>query len=542
VCEAVCSNLIQQGRDSSPRKLRRETRKLLYPDSENRPLEPDTADNNLHSIVEGSFRGRNFRTGRSNNSSEAELSADEIDLEWESDSVRSYESFKLPPDLIRGRSTRFFEHAPSEYGEGTKPTADARQTRENIANFKDSLKATAAESFRWKTQPHHCKAISAIESLVILENCMEVIAAGDARSNLEECHKILATAGYGCDIPMGQKKTSYGSGVSYLETESTQSCEESISTIAYLGGFKFSTYGHLFEDLPDESILHRSSLLDTKSLNRSTASNGSELGLAETQCGDNDSTVSNRVGFKFTTHGDLFEDLTNERILNHSTPSGTTSLKTSTTSNNLGQGLVETQSCLENITSVSELVGFEISPYGDLFDDMPDETIVNRSIMSNDSGIGLLELSECESLDRSTASSDSSERLDTTINNRSDALKDLFEDLNITPVNKVASLPQGGVRALVHVFESRGLMPDFPTRSITHVGSMTRIKTPERSYIDFPTFESSLDNGNQSGRLSDSVDGRSSRMSSYDTDESIGFGTPLKRYRRPVFEGMRDDD
>ena len=527
--EYACDDLDLLGQEipSPTRSHRRETKEI----------------SSVHSLVPEVSGGR--KASRSKESSKAEFSASEIDLKYESDSIvsyesyESYESFRIPPIVLGDRST---QHSRSEYAERTKHIAEIWPQVDGILHVGSFLKTSPND-----TPAHHGLPISesltdiekCVEAntapndvpdspsvpipngLAVIEGCLEIIATMDARANLENIHSLLDEF----DTRIPQQKPSYGSAVS---------SQESSAIVSPLVGFKFSAHRDLLGDAGDESGSNRSTSSDTRklsdlrSLDCSTSSGESGSDLQE----PNPSMSSSMRKLSYTSVLSCSIGSSDSGIgfLNHSATS--------------------TQLRMDIISTTSQTLGFKLSHHGDMLEHMLDETGPDRSPCSSKR-----KLSDAPSLDCSTASgdsgggvdlqdpnvsrwsSDSDEHQDTVPESHSSALNDLLEQLNITHVDKVASLPQKGVRALVHVFEARGLMPDLPTRSIVHVGSMNRMKTPEPPYkIKLGTCpDSNLGFGDYAG-------GSSSFMSAYDTDESADFGTPLKRYPCPVFEGVVHDD
>jgi hypothetical protein len=461
---------------------------------------------------------------------------------------------------------------------------------------------------------------STLERLEYLEGLMRVIAAEDARSKLEECHKVLAKYPDDTSVtptpdiddlqhsfarpskkqtpshevskssPGPVRKlpgqTSLRGAADSRPTNSSASPQQKTSygsVVSDLDGFRFSTHVNVLDEVPGGQSLNCSTansgsnelagslrrsptgsvsgtrepvmmllgvpfprdrdVSDATALNTSTASQDSEFE-------DPESVYLNRL---FPSQSDGFSDA---MTLQRSTTNSDSEAELPQTMNmdHLNASSVlsgcqcdGTSLDLEARRRSDEAVGHPDVTEGEardryltIFSDpsvVETSNMTRRKSLDGTSQYGGWEIKptgsrKCENPAHSIASS---ERMDLTGCGPSNALDNIVEDLNLTLVNKAANLPQKGVRALVHVFEARGLMPGLPTRSIAHVGSMSRIRTPERSGEDSSAFE--LSRGSERMDLeSEDMD----EMNSYDTDDSVGFGTPLERFSRPIFEGLDD--
>ena len=521
------------------RCLRKETRKLTDPFVA-QPLDESIGDkagkvcSNVHILVTESVGRRDDQIDYSNESSEAELSLDEITLGWESDMVRSYESIQLSSNIPDSKAS---PPISSECYGLEKRIQEPGLYAEDITDLPDFSNEGAGKKLQWKTQTQlswtdsahqghsngspmgstdqtlgeletgarnektvqTCQLASTYVNLAEVEHRIE-IAANDARFHLAECHTLLAEV----DALIAQKEPI--SDTLSLETESTGYSMDDISDVYYLRGFNFSAHRELLE-VQDESVLKVSTSSGELKCSETTDSNLSE--------------ISNDSG---------------RRI-----PEPTTYQLSSTS----------TQSYSENAVPISQMDEVSSSIHRDLLEDVPDETMssrsasgdihnlsatttLNNSTTSIDSGVDRQGIGTVESPTHSRISSSSNKLHATTGGNRSDALNNLFEDLNITSVNGDTSLPQSKIRGLVHVFEERGLMPDLPTRSLSHLGSKNRVQAPELPHESYRVFKPKSSSDTRSNVVQDC----SVRMSSFATDEDMGFGSSLKRCRRASFEGM----
>lgn len=154
--------------------------------------------------------------------------------------------------------------------------------------------------------------------------------------------------------------------------------------------------------------------------------------------------------------------------------------------------------------------GFKFTKYGDLLEDGRSEDLDRSGAVSN-SG---------ELPDRSSCKTPS----------RSSALSGLLSDLNLRPIT-----------SLIDLFESHSLMPAGPARSRFNSLTPPRHRSPIANKSCAKAFDARYPQSLSDSDPEVKILSRSpSCLSAAGTEVDEKFGTPLKRFRCPVFEGVEN--